>query len=192
YDIKEMELNISKNAAGLCDYAIRLVRLMYHFDKQSHAFRLYNFFTLIKNSLAEQMRVLKSGSKIATVIGNNHFKLTDDIGAVLGNTVKIGEENYPLSVHPVVNNLRPISPVPVTGADILTQYGPDLPIKVSESGEETNASRSGVFVEVENERALLLLGMGLGFEPHMVINRYLEKTLRGNIRYESIVVLKKP
>ena len=106
--------------------------------------------------------------------------------------IRIDQDSYQVSTHSVVNNLRAIDPTPITGNLLLEQYGPDRPIKVSVNGDEKNASRSGVFIEIENERIIQLLGIDVGFEPYMILNRYLEKTLRGNIRYESIVVLQKP
>jgi site-specific DNA-methyltransferase (cytosine-N4-specific) len=192
YDKDEMKEKIKKNKAGFPEYAISLIRMMQHFERLDHAFRLYNFFNLLKESLREQFRVLKSGSKIATVIGNNHFKLTDQTEAVNGDSIELGEFTIIVDVHRVVNNLRSISPTPIIDDDIGAKYGPSLPIKVSVSNNGANSSRSGIFVEIENERVLTLLGMQLGFEPYMIVNRYLEKTLRGNIRYESIVFLRKP
>ncbi len=191
YEQSVMNEKIDQNPAGLPDYAIGLIRLMNHFDRQDHSFRLYNFFTLLKNSLAEQYRVLKSGAKITTVIGNNHFKLTDNVDVISDEIISTDQYSYTVSTHSVVNNLRIIDTTPITGNSLLEQYGPDKPIKVSVSNEG-NLSRSGLFIEIENARIIQLLGLHIGFEPYMIINRYLEKTLRGNIRYESIVVLKKP
>ncbi|MGY5882007.1 MAG: hypothetical protein RTV31_17315, partial [Candidatus Thorarchaeota archaeon] len=192
YEKSEMNEKIDQNLAGLPDYAIGIIRLMNHFGRQDHAFRLYNFFTLLKNSLAEQFRVLNSGAKIATVIGNNHFKLTDSVDVISDDVINTDQYSYAVSTHSVVNNLRAIDPTPITGKSLIEQYGPDKPIKVSVTDEENNASRSGIFIEIENERIIQLLGTNIGFEPCIMINRYLEKTMRGNIRYESIVVLKKP
>ncbi len=192
YDKSVMNEKIDQNPAGLPDYALGLIRLMNHFGRQDHAFRLYNFFTLLKNSLAEQFRVLKSGAKIATVIENNHFKLTDSVDIISDDTINIDHYSYAVSIHSVVNNLRSIDTTPITGNSLLEQYGSNKPIKVSVTDEANNTSRSGIFIEIENERIIQILGIDVGFEPCMIINRHLEKTLRGNIRYESIVVLKKP
>lgn len=192
YDTSVMLESIEKNPAMLPDYAIRLVRLMNHCGRQDHAFRLYNFFNLMKDSLAEQFRVLKPGTKIATVIGNNHFKLTDDTDVISNNNIVTETGTYAVSVQSVVNNLRAIDPTPVRGPALLEQYGPEKPIRVSPSADEGNASRDGVFIEIENERIIQLIGQQVGFKPFLIIKRYLEKSLRGNIRYESIVVLEKP
>ncbi len=192
YDVESMNKKINQNQVGLPDYAIGLIRLMSHFGRQDHAFRLYNFFSLMKDTLSEQFRVLKSGAKIATVIGNNHFKLTDNMDGITSNSITIGDDTYAILINSVVNNLRSINPVPITGPQLLTQYSSDQPIMVSVNGDASNLSRSGVFIEIENERIIQLLGQIIGFTPYMIINRYLEKTLRGNIRYESIVVLQKP
>jgi site-specific DNA-methyltransferase (cytosine-N4-specific) len=192
YNSDEMNSKIVQNAAGFPDYAINLIRLMNHFGRQSHAFRLYNFFSLIKGSLSEQFRVLKPGSKIATVIGKNHFKLTDHIEVISSNTIEAGNETYEVSIHNVVNNLKSIDPTPIREKQIQSNYSAKRPIKISLANNNRNNSKSGIYIEIENERVLIQLGEAVGFKPYMVINRYLEKTLRGNIRYESIVILEKP
>jgi len=192
YDNAEMQARISENPEGLPEYAMNLIRLLEHYGRRNHAYRLYNFFQLIKRSLAEQMRVLEHGSKIATVIGNNHFKLTDQIEVITSDGIMVEDKTYPIKVQDLSNNLKPIEMVPIKGKEIISRYHSKLPVKVSLSSDSSNSSQNGVYVEVENERVVLLLGMMLGFKPHIVINRHLEKTLRGNIRYESIVIMEKP
>ena len=192
YDTDAMHAKVTENPAGLPDYAMVLIRLFEHYGKSNHAYRLYEFFDLIKRSFGEQMRILEKGSKIATVIGNNHFKLTDEVDALGSSGIRIGEGICPVEVHSVKNNMKPLDVKQITGESLLSRYSGTLPVKVSVSGASASSAQDGVYVEVENERVILLLAMMVGFRPCMVINRYIEKTLRGNIRYESIVIMEKP
>jgi hypothetical protein len=52
------------------------------------------------------------------------------------------------------------------------------------------AAQSG-YVEVRNDQVTLELGLKIGFQLDRKITRVLEKTSAGNIRYESVVILKK-
>ncbi len=192
HDDEEMRLRVRENTAGLPGYAITLIRLLEHYGKKDHAYRLYDFYCLMKQSLAEQMRVLERNAQIATVIGNNHFKLTDTLEEVEPGHIAMGSTTCAVEIHNVRNNIKALQLSPITGDELALRYGENLPVKVWISGGAADDSNGGVYVEVENERVILLLGAMLGFRPRMVINRYLEKTLRGNIRYESIVVMQKP
>lgn len=53
------------------------------------------------------------------------------------------------------------------------------------------AVQSG-YVEVRNDQVVIEIGGRIGFEFDRKITRILEKTRAGNIRYESIVILRKP
>lgn len=191
YDRKEMHSKIEVNSAGLPEYAIRVIRLLEHFGRTDHAFRLYAFYELMKSAMSEQMRVLKKGARITTVIGNNHFKLADHIEGLSSGNIEVGGQKYPLVMSEVVNNVKPIDAKPIGKSKISEEYNDTLPIRVSYAKGSGNGANSGVYVEIENERVILLLGKMAGFEPEMVINRYLEKSRRGNIRYEAIVILSK-
>jgi site-specific DNA-methyltransferase (cytosine-N4-specific) len=188
---KEMHSKIEANIAGLPEYAIRVIRLLEHFGRTDHAFRLYAFYELMKSAMNEQMRVLKKGARITTVIGNNHFKLADHIEGLAGGTIEVGGQKYPFVMSEVVNNVKPIDAKPIGKSEISEEYNDTLPIRISYAKGSGNGANSGVYVEIENERVILLLGKMAGFEPEMVINRYLEKSRRGNIRYEAIVILSK-
>ena len=192
YNAEEMYDKIKKNTAGLPDYAVRIIRLLAHFERRNHAFRLYAFYELIKNSLSEQLRVLKKGALIATVIGNNHFKLTDNIDVVANDGIDIEGIIYPVTIHGMVNNVKPIEVKPISGDAISELYGDALPVRISRTSNSRNGAQNGIYIEIENERVVYLLGKMLGFESEIIVNRYLEKSRRGNIRYESIVILRKP
>ncbi|MFW9887193.1 MAG: TRM11 family SAM-dependent methyltransferase [Candidatus Thorarchaeota archaeon] len=192
HDKSEMQLKIEANSAGLPPYALRVIRALQYFDRTGHAYRLYTFYDLMKQSFSEQFRVLKKGGRIATVIGNNHFKLTDKIEGLSVGSINIGSEVYDIQVSDVVDNVRTIDVSPIRGKRIREEYADTVPIRVSITEDPAKSSQNGVYIEVENERVILLLGNMIGFVPELVINRHLEKTRRGNIRYEAIVVMKKP
>ena len=92
----------------------------------------------------------------------------------------------------MVNNVKPIEVKPISGDAISELYGDALPVRVSKTSNSRNGAQNGVYIEIENERVVYLLGTALGFESEIMVNRYLEKSRRGNIRYESIVILRKP
>jgi len=190
YDTTEMREKIHRNAARLPPYAIRVIRLLEYHGRHNHAFRLYKFYAMLKRTLEEQRKILRRGALIATVIGNNHFKLTDNIESIGMHQASSESGGIPVTVHDVVNNLRSVDLMPIAGDQLLRQYGNSVPVRVSISVGSNNIGRNGIYVEVENERVTLLLGKMVGFKPEKIINRYLEKTLRGNIRYESIVIMR--
>lgn len=192
YDSSEMASRIEANDAGLPTYAMRVIRLLYNYNRTGHAFRLYDFYELMKSCLSEQKRLLEPGSRICTVIGNNHFKLANKVEGVMSGQIDLEGEAIPVNTQKLKNNMKTISPEPVVGEAVSQTYGDDLPVHVSINKNERRKSRNGVYVEVENERVIFLLGKMLGFEPDLVMKRYLEKTLRGDIRYESILILRKP
>ncbi len=192
YDNELMHHKVNENSAGLPNYAMVLIRLLEHYGKRNHAYRLYEFFELMKRAFEEQMRVLEPGSKIATVIGNNHFKLTDNIDVLGVGGIQVGDKTYPVEVQNVKNNLKPLELRPIRGEELLSRYSDDKPARVSVTVDASSNAQDGVYLEIENERVVLLLAMMAGFRPYMVINRYIEKTLRGNIRYESIVIMERP
>ncbi|MFW9890552.1 MAG: hypothetical protein ACFFER_20450 [Candidatus Thorarchaeota archaeon] len=192
HDKSEMERKIETNSASLPPYALRVIKALQYYGRTDHAYRLYTFYDLMKQSIAEQFRVLKKGGRIATVIGNNHFKLTDKVEGLSERRINIGSEVYDIQVSDVIDNVRTFDVSPIRGNRVKEEYSDTVPIRVSITEKPAKASQNGVYIEVENERVILLLGKMIGFEPEMVINRYLEKTRRGNIRYEAIVVMRKP
>ena len=191
YNYDEIRNKVSTNPDLLPEYAIWLVRLLMHHGRKDRAARLYHFFKLIKQSLVEQFQVLQPGGMIATIIGNNHFKLANI--AEFGDTKLVDHSisQIPIEIQHMKNCVRSLDITPILGPKVLQKYGAHLPVKISINGGG-NSSQSGVYVEVENERLVVLIGRSVGFEPFLTLNRYLEKTLRGNIRYETIVILRKP
>ncbi len=50
----------------------------------------------------------------------------------------------------------------------------------------------GEYLEIKNDQVVQDIGVQLGFDIDRKVTRALEKTSSGNIRYESVVILKKP
>lgn len=75
--LEEIKTN-HPNFQEMPKHAQEVVKKIFDAERTKEALRAYKFFKDMYLSLMEMARVMKSGSKCAVVIGNNHYKLNDE------------------------------------------------------------------------------------------------------------------
>ncbi|MBN2230004.1 MAG: hypothetical protein JW779_10500 [Candidatus Thorarchaeota archaeon] len=161
------------------DYGKTLVKALVDFGRSREAMSIAEFILFLDRSLEAQTSTLVHGSRIAIVIGNNHLKISDERVASTGTG-----ELYLLDDAHFEKSARSIL---LTQQDLLSLLV-DTRLKATFNSRGRSRSNHGTFLEVENDRILIELGSNHGLNPKMYLKRPLEKSLRGNIRYESIVL----
>ena len=170
-------------------YATRLVRVLHTFGRKPSAFRFGHFFNLLRNAIIEQSKIIDPSGIMATVIGINLLKIADDV-TELEDGIKTEWETIPTKITQLDSNVPSLDGKMLTKDDMAVLFADDRGIRVWNIPSRKGVN-GGAYLELQNERVYHQLCERNGFTSELCLYRELQKSLRGQVRYETIHVARR-
>ena len=175
----------SQNRNAQCDYVKKVVNVLTDSGRPKDAAVFSDFASFLNNTLSAQSSSFVEGSKLAIVIGNNHLK----ISAEVLETTELNKD-YQIQLVDDADFVKSSSFEILRGYKIMESLS-DSGLKGTYNRKSRSRSNTGTFLEIENDKLLVNLASRYGLFPFLYMKRPIEKSLRGNIRYEAVVVFEK-